>query len=487
MSTQWIEIELTADVIISRNAATEGGHSCLDYIPGSALYGTLLGGLPKNSYSAPDLLAGNKLICGNAYPCHENSRSTPVPFSYHRAKTEDDALIDGLAFGRKTSADPSTCKQMRSGFVTLSAQATLVNSRKDYRMKTARDRNKFGSAKENALFGFESLSARQIFLAPVTAEDALLDASLPAKGETCRVRIGRSRSAEYSTALLRRIEAPEALPPSPQTEGKLIVYCHSDLCLTDPHGQPTLDPQAGLTGEKQLLGGGAQYRPEQSFLRTRFYWPWNHFYNSPDRGRSVIEAGSVLVFEGASVPGESIQHIGLFRSEGLGEIWLNPDFVVKPAQTLNKPSENDSKESVQAEPPDAPIIQLLQNRTQAAELEHKAIAEGKTWSKRWHRELNQLRQQGAPLPGRSQWSYLRALAGRPGASLNTSELQSYFYDSTRRKFWGSKGVGIGNVILKALGHEKESVEVPALKKRALYHASIDIYRALNTSGKDSPS
>ena len=473
--TRWIGIELLSDLVLSRTGRTEGGHSSLDHIPGSALFGALIGQLLQEGHKATDIIGSSLLTCGNGYPAIGKDPAYPVPFSYHCEKSAGSgagplALINGLRFD-SNGKDPSTCQQLRSGYIFSGQQ---VKPEKNYRLKTARDIDRFGAAKESSLFGYEALAAGQRFIAPIRGPAELLQCCLPNKGESMNIRLGRSRSAEYASVSVRLIAAPKtpASKPLPEDDSRVALYCASDFAPVDTNGTPTLDPQSALVG---ILGSDARYLPECSYLRTRFYWPWNQFYGGPDRGHQVICAGSVLVFKDA-VCDQSVFHTGLFQNEGLGHILVNSDFVSSPPPALEKLSGSQNAETdaaSNAAPPTTPLFQLLVKRRDEEAVEDKAIQKAETLTK----GLLALKNKNEAYPSRTQWGVIRATCARPGTSSQAvrEELVKHFNGSLRRTQWSQP---LQEKILEELPAKESTPKSSALALRTLYHASIFVAREL---------
>lgn len=490
MKTQWIEITLLDDVIFSREAATEGCHETLDFIPGSALFGALLGRLASKGLKIPDVLQAGQLRVGNGYPVVDGETAFPVPFSFHREKGADRSasFVNGLDFG---DTDPADCTQVRSGYLAPT-KGIQHEPTKAYRMKTARNRGEYGTALKNSLFGYESLTAGQIFRAAVSAEEALFTHCLPSEGHTLRLRLGRSRSAEYATVEIRRCEP--VFPPESVTasNGTIALYCASDFCPSLPDGRPTLDPVAAL---RPHLGERCTLDTTHSYLRTRFYWPWNRFFGGPDRGRTVLSAGSVLVFKGADIPEHGPLRTGLFQSEGLGELWVNPSWVMRPPDPVTSYTAGTRAEDKNRDGPDVPNVPLfilLRDRLGQDCEEEQAIQLGKEWAKDWSKKIRSLQNAKQPWPKRTQWSTIRSFASLPDGNCDQrrsdpgqpmdqlqQHLQSHFSDGLRRRVWDTSENGIATDLLRKLADTENGPEPRRI--RALYHASVAVYRSLSNS------
>jgi hypothetical protein len=257
-----------------------------------------------------------------------------MPLSWHTKKTDaytpstgavlDTSRIQNFIINPKFD-DHSQPKQMRGGYVTTSGM--VLKPRKSLRMKTAID-PETGRAKDSQLFGYESITSGQCFTAELSADDdfdqSLFDRVVDTfNGE---ILIGRSRATEYGrvnctvSPLTHRLD-------SPSDDQTLTLWLLADLALQDEHGQPVLVPEAGYLGLKN-----AEWLPEQSFIRTRSYSPYNSHYRAYDLERPVISQGSVLRYR-LNAPlteaqtSQLAKGLGAWRQAGLGAVWVNPPML----------------------------------------------------------------------------------------------------------------------------------------------------------------
>ena len=415
MKTLHFTARLLADAVISERAATTGGHRTLDYIPGATLLGAAAAQLYKKNQAASfQLFHSGKVRFGNAYPLSPTNLPTlPVPLCWHLPKGAEDSDYKNarnLVHASKEQFDEwdnrgEQQKQLRSGF--FSPAGEKVTPSKNYRLKTAIDRTKLGMADEAQLFGYQSLAAGTGWYFSICFDDDL-DQQLvnQAADAICgTIRVGRSRSAEYGLLAVHRTEmAPLQVPPA--SGDRLILYCFSDLALTDRlTGMPTLipDPAAHFG-----LAEGA-FNAGRSYIRARNYAPFNSTRKRFDLERQVIARGSVLVFERSGGYGldelQQLQQrlaagIGSHRQDGLGQILVNPpflagfDFQPFEAQALTSPA----LASAQPLPPLAGWL-----GTRAAERAEEAAAVKEVDG--WIRQLVK-----GPCPKNSQWGQLRTIA-----------------------------------------------------------------------------
>jgi CRISPR-associated protein Csx10 len=436
----WFELTLHTDVVLSRDASTEGGHASLDFIPGACFLGICAGRLYGDlGPRAFDVFHGSTVRFLHAYPLSDRGTpSLPVPFAWHAPKGErwhmDDAIRSTVLVNLAADDLPTfeywrengiEAVQIREGYFDPFGSYLCPAAR--YDLKTAIDRKKGGRAREEHLFGYDSLEAGSRWCFRVDLDDDVpqeTDTSITAVLTGGTIRIGKSRTAQYGRAAVVPMRyAPPASDPVPGA-GAVRLYCLSDLALRDPlTGAPTLVPSADFFFEPE---DQAVFLPGRSFVRTRGFAPFNAKRWCRDLERQVIEKGSVLTFscERPQTP-EWLQALrnrlapgaGMYLHDGLGQVMVNPWFLAEERfqpQVLEPQSENEgiraapakSRESV---PPHELCTWLLQ-RHDRAETERRAE---RMVEKEWLPELAAaMRRAGRKGPRSSQWSQLKAAALR---------------------------------------------------------------------------
>jgi hypothetical protein len=343
-----LDIELIDDVVLPRNIATSGTADTHDFIPGSVLLGIFAGRgyRAADQFAADhvayeilaDLFQSGRVRFQDALPVDEESRTcVPVPLSLHRPKaknTDAKGLYDLSVEGRPDGVQLS---QMRSGYlrkVSSSAgddggfpgcfRAEILQPNTSYMMRTAIN-EKTGRAREAQLFGYASLSAGQKFRGAIEFDDdsalgeqvELLLGLLFGSGNSARIRIGRSKNAEYGRA---RVVKSELI--SEDIVGENAHACRllllSDLAAFDQFGQPTFTP----TPQDLGLSSGVTFDDTKCFVRFRSYAPYNAALGKREPERHVIERGSVLTLSGLNDADHILMKSGLgtFRQHGLGQV-----------------------------------------------------------------------------------------------------------------------------------------------------------------------
>lgn len=323
---------LQSDLIISSKAATEGQAQSLDFIPGSKFLGIVAKEIYKES-SSDDALAlfhNGQVSFGNAYPKKGGESFIPVPSAYFFPKGkslgEEILLPLNLEPGKKYIGDSDEeiqPKQARGGYFSFSSK-TIFKPEQNFRLKSAFDAEKRRSA-EGQMFGYFSLPKGLTL--EFTVQDSKGNYSELIKEKLHGLkRIGRSKSAEYGLVNIefdREILNNEI--PNVKIGEETILYAFSDLCFVDQYGQFTAIPSAqDLTGsnKNEILWGKSQ-------VRSRKYPVWNSKRQSKDSDRIIIEKGSVFVVKITEPsPSDFFNNgLGVFKSEGYGQVKVNPVFL----------------------------------------------------------------------------------------------------------------------------------------------------------------
>ena len=355
-------------LIVSETASTAGGHSSLDYIPGSAILGAVAAHLYKR-LDDPELqwlvFHSGKVRFGNAYPAnHEAALSWPMPLSLHAPKNSQ-AINQGqlnagtvIDLSSDKGAEDVQYRQLRTGYVN--ATGLMSECEKSYQLKTAINYHS-GTAKDSQLFGYEAIESDQWFCGQLTWDNDVeaeakhvIDAVLEVLDQP-NLRIGRSRGAEFGRVKIAQI----ALPAQQAVASKSVtVYCVSDLALKSKStGQPVLTLDAEQLGLSETQ---VRLRPADTFVRTRRYSTYNGARGAYDQERLVIAKGSVFSFDILANSDDVLkqlqslteQGLGLWKESGLGQISLSVRAPESLDVTGNQPFPV-------AEPVDTPLIHWL--------------------------------------------------------------------------------------------------------------------------------
>jgi CRISPR-associated protein Csx10 len=415
-----LTLELHEDAIFSARAATLGGHRSLDYIPGATLYGVsaskLYNSMPDDAFT---IFHSGKVRFGNGYPATPSGETGyPFPFAWHVIKGEShknegdnrllasEKLYSPLFEGGASTAGKQL-KQLRDGYVTNSG--LLIQPKTTFRMKTAIDPAS-ATAAEAQLFGYEAIGAGQKFHAMLDFDDDIDNSVIDKVCSSLNgfIRIGRSRSAQYGTAMCKLSEAPVPDPP-PLATNNVTLWLISDLSIGDENGMLALEPLPERLG----LGSG-KIDPDKSFLRFRYYSPYNTARRSYDQERHVIQQGSVLTYNLVNAPDDEmfkrlLHGLGKYRSNGLGQVMINPDLLRNPPSPARYP---DMEINSIEEPKNHPLVIWLKSQVETGSLKRK----DKKLAEKFNRQLTSLYESARKYagespgslvgPGKTQWGLI---------------------------------------------------------------------------------
>ncbi len=329
--------KLLSDVVLASVTATEGFHESLDYLPGTKFLGIAACKLYNEKQPATlDLFHNGRVRFGDAYPLVGEEVALPIPFSwsYNKGGSVTDETL--FLHHKLKPADYKALiekgyqlKQARKGYFAPAGRRYLTIEQ-DFAIRSAYNADEL-RADDGKMFGYFSLPAGTTWAFTVEDDTAQYGAQIREALEG-KKRIGRSRSAEYGLVEIA-FQAEE--PVATATElpaGTTLVFAQSNLCFLDAYGRPTLRPKATSLGFPQ----GSSIDWKKSQVRSRRYQTWNRKRHNRDADRMIITKGSVLVVE-HNVPVSSEKFtsgIGAFRSEGFGQVLLNPDFLQADGYTL---------------------------------------------------------------------------------------------------------------------------------------------------------
>lgn len=415
MRRMLFQCDLLSDVIVTANAATEGGHESLDYLPGSAFLGIAAKKYQEFASDAYAVFHAAGVSFGDAHPVDgDGGRTLRQPAAWFTEKGEsvgEGSLyvhhrIPKEKFGQLTKSG-TQLKQARGGFFNPSTGKIVKCGDKRFAVKSAYDADKRRAA-DSLLFGYEALPGGSSWQFEVRVDD---DDRLAEKVKAAlegEHNIGRSRSAQFGRCQIKFTEdAPDnsgSIPP-----GEVVIYAESHLAFFDKFGQPTIAPELkylGIPGIKRIIW-------EKCQVRNLSYAPWNAKRKSRDADRVCIAKGSVLVVETDAPinPADHAMGIGVYRNEGFGRVIFNPAFLDADESGLAKVKlSKDERQStinrpsiVESEPESDEILRNWLDAEAAKQKREKDILA----------KVNEfVEKHGSKFKGKfaSQWGEVRAIA-----------------------------------------------------------------------------
>lgn len=326
MTTLKFKCHLDSDVVLNQSAATEGSNSTLDFIPGNVFLGIVARHYDEFGNDALEVFHSGKVRFGDAHPVpvgYAGKRSLHVPASlfYPKLKSaSEECYVHHLH-----DEDNKQLKQCRRGFYVFDSESAHPASvEKSFAIKSAYDRT-LRRAKDEQMYGYESIDAGQEFLFEVELDNEAL-AERIGKMLAGSHHIGRSKNSQYGSITIEeyRYEDTESRDDSVAIdEGQYVtVYADGRLVFIDGNGEPTFQPTA-----KDLGIEDGEIDWEKSQVRTFQYAPWNGVRATRDADRCGIEKGSVFVVRLNEKQAFQSQYVGSYRNEGFGKVIYNPEFL----------------------------------------------------------------------------------------------------------------------------------------------------------------
>ncbi len=483
MVSRRLNVTLLSDVSITADAATVGGHSGLDYLPGSLFLGAAAAESHRRGHPFDaDFFLSGRVRFLDALPLIGEERGFSVPLCFHREKGEpweDRRPINMIA--DEARGQP---KQWRQGY--MNSRGEVMEIQLDSRMKTAIDR-RYRRSSEAQLFGYESIPEGTEFQMEVQADsDKELETafSLLTGGS---IRLGRSKSAEYGAV---RIEEANASRVEALAAPEEIVYIQlmSDLALLQ-NGMSVLIPEGDHFGLE-----GAVLLPEKTFLRSRSYSPWNAFHNCRTTERQVLCKGGVITFKiigginTAELQEKLSRGVGLYREEGLGQVWVNPAWLLNPP-VLRK--FKTARSTAKAEAPSTVLAGYLRDKTEKAAHSWDAFNTGVEWAKQWSKFCETVTRDGGKIPGKSQWGTIRELALQSGENREVllEKLEEFCTKDLRTRIWNLEIRRGGEMtsIYRQMEKTVKNLKNEKLACLALFHASVEMSRRLPSKDRKEAS
>lgn len=389
---QYFLIRLVDDVIISQRAASTSGHIGLNHLPGS----TFLGAVAQQLYAKLPLdeqltiFHSGKVRFATALPVTTDGKpSYPVPICWHYQKDEkkDERSITNHQHYRHPDGQPV---QYRDEFFIFDKKH-FFKPESQYRLRTAID-PKTGRTVDGALFGYAALPKGALFWGKLEADDGCISQQrFDQIVDTLKqgVRLGSSRSAEYGRVaieLLDKTKADKLALPIPQPAQTVMLWLLADAALQDEYGQTTLQPSATAVD----LPTHFSLDFSKTYVRTTRYAPYNGHRQRRELERNVLLAGSVLHFSSDTAPASAddllkiqTQGIGLYRQNGLGWVWVNPNCLAKTKPTFSRTNELSllsSRPNLPPEPSDNPLYNYLIARKNRVSNSRKIEKKAREWA-----------------------------------------------------------------------------------------------------------
>jgi len=331
------KVKALSNLIFIASSNTEGNIRYLDFIPGSVFLGIVANNYDK--FKNPfDVFFSGKVRFSDANIIINQKPSLRIPLIFYYEKLNKQNILN-YAFLTKEDFKVQY-KQIREGYFNEDFEIKKIEF--DYSQKSARDYDT-GRSKKSAMYGFRSITKGSEFYFKVEVDDIDEDDKKLIKDSLLGIKLaGKSKRTEYGLIEISEADFDE-YNKTTKNSSYDFIYFKSRVVLFDKNGNPTYDV---VNIHPELKKENIEYKLNQ--IRYYEYTPYN-FIRKEDTQRCVIEKGSVVVLKNVSkkVLDEIANGVGGFRSEGFGEVLINPQFLSKkyiefktPIQSVNLETEN---------------------------------------------------------------------------------------------------------------------------------------------------
>ncbi len=335
------ECRFESDIVLHASSNTEGKIEKLDYIPGSNFLGMVAREYSSFGEGAFDLFHSGKVRFGDAHVVVDGKSTFHVPFSFQAPKGTklkqaivSQKLILHHFYDYNDSANRTTqIQQLRQGFIN--EDGTVANLEHNYAQKSAYNKKKRRS-EDGTMFGYYALPAETLWRFSVKFDDMSSHVEKIIELLESSKRLGKSKSSQYGRVNIKHIKTVEDADGLQgifeSVDGYLYLYANSRLALTDANGINSYIPDLASFGFQDSDDVSIDW--EKSQIRTGRYTPYVGARQNFDPERLVIGKGSVFAikvkgkFDKLHLQNSIKKGIGLYLSEGHGEIIVNPPWLL---------------------------------------------------------------------------------------------------------------------------------------------------------------
>ncbi len=444
MTKMLFQVTFLSDIVLPATSNNEGRITQLDFIPGSNFLGMVASTAYQTFEDPFKIFHSGQVRFGDAHIMVNNQPTYKIPFSFFHEKLDKRTLFnhhliqDFKAFKQ--------LKQKRDGYMTEDFKETEIEY--SYLQKSAYDSKKRRS-KESAMYGYEAIKAGTLWQFAVTLNDVSSEEKEKIKNTlTGEKSLGKSKSSQYGRIKIDFIEeiSQQKKGNNPMDNNKVYLYAQSRLTLTDEEGHPTFDVRYI---HPDLSPNQISY--EETQIRIGTYTPYNTTMRTKCYERIVIEKGSVIVLQNISEQqlADIEKGVGAYLSEGFGEIWVNPPFLLKEGGfSLDKITANaksDTNPSASSENISDPLIDFLMHRYKQKDAQLalvKSVEEFIRENKKYYTAMN------------SQWGAIRALCNKYDDQNIVKAVEEFINKGVAKEKWDGKK---GQLLIEAIENASDKV------------------------------
>lgn len=321
--TKYYKCKFLSDVVLQASSNTQGNVMLADFIAGSNFLGMVASGYNEFKDKAFSVFHSGDVRFGDGHIIVDDKESYKVPLSYFNLK-----IGEGL-YNRMHLSDEEEqtlrderkqLKQIRSGF--MNDDGKYWKPSYNYAQKSKHNK-KYRRSEDEGMFGYSALKQDTEWLFKVVYRDDTLIDDVE-KYLLGRKRLGKSKSSQYGQVFIEPMQNREKLETFTPNDDYTYLYLNSRVALVDTFGNPALTPTLENLGLEQ---GKIDWGKTQ--IKSSSYHPYNYTRKTKEYTRVVLDKGSVIALTGVSTTDKEKleQGVGVYLSEGFGEIIVNPIFL----------------------------------------------------------------------------------------------------------------------------------------------------------------
>ena len=433
------QVEFLSDIVLPSSSNTEGNIGNLDFIPGSNFLGMVAKEYGKFSDSFAVFHSG-AVRFGDATLLHEGKPTYKMPLSFFHEKLDDSEIFNHHLIGNFKQF--TQLKQKRNGFITQDLQE--VSIKHNYAQKSAYDKEHRRS-KDSSMYGYNAMPKGLVWQFVVLCDEVNNDDIRRIKNNLVgKKRLGKSKSSQYGQVLISTIETVFDEVESFETKEQTVLYVKSRLALVDTDGNATYNLNClveGLADENIVW--------EKSQLRTSSYTPYNGAMQTKSYERMVINAGSVIVLKNVddALIDKIKEGVGVYLSEGFGEVLVNPIFLQDEKFSFNKVEKDEqNREALEISDNAVKFLKARQNSKEKQLDMANRVEEFMREHKRLYKNIKN-----------SQWGTIRSIC-TSGSQNFEQEIKEYI--ESGKVTWKEKQV---STLLEAIKNDQAFVKLLSMQ------------------------
>jgi hypothetical protein len=451
MKTLIFNVEFLSDIILPATSNTEGKIEYLDFISGSNFLGMVAKEYDKFRDSFT-VFHSREVRFGDATVLQGDRVTYKIPLCFFYEKLTPTTVVNQL---HTPLSELEQAKQFRDGYITKDFSFGLLDY--NYAQKSAYDKSKRRS-RDGYMYGYSAISkgTKWQFVLRYSKNIESIDIERIKKNLLGKRRLGKSKSSQYGEVKItladNRVESIEDLT----LKDEMIIYVKSRLALVDKSGNPTYD----LTNLAEGLSD-TQIDWSRTQLRTSTYNRYDSKRESRDSQRVVINSGSVIVLKNikSKVVEELKRGVGVYLSEGFGEVLINPSFLMEKSFELQKYRSDKKTTPIPIKDEMVKFLSMKgeekKNRLRVAMSVHQFI---ETHRAIYSKAMN------------SQWGTIRSICTSSSDAFIKNAIEAYIVDGVAKDKWQERKRG--EKLLKAIEKSSSplaftkllSIQMPKLKE-----------------------